>query len=199
MKRRALIAVIGDGSPTGMTQEKILLSEKLGKALISNGYRIICGGLGGVMDAVARGARKSPDYRDGDIVGILPGFDPEDAADSIDIAIPTGLQYARNVVVANADAVIAIGGGAGTLSEIALAWSMNRLVIAYRVDGWSGELADRVLDKRPRYPDIPEDRIYGVSDEIEVLSILERLEKYRKRTKGIVRQSSSTRGDRDEV
>ena len=67
---------------------------------------------------------------------------------------------------------------------------MKRLVIAYRVDGWSGELADRVLDRKPRYPDIPDDRVYGVSDEIEALGFLEKLEKYRKRTKGIVSRTS---------
>lgn len=186
MKKRALIAVIGDGSESALTSEKIELAEKLGEALISSGYRIVCGGLGGIMNAVAKGARNSSKYQDGDIVGILPGFDPEIASDSIDIPIPTGLQYARNIIVSNAHAVVAIGGGAGTLSEIALAWSMKRLVIAYRVDGWSGELADRVLDSRVRYPKISDDRIYGVSSETEVLQILENLERYNKRTKGIV-------------
>jgi len=190
MKKRALVAVIGDGSPSEMNEEKTRLSEDLGEALISNGYRIVCGGLGGVMDAVARGAKKSPNYKEGDLIGILPGFDPDAASDSIDIIIPTGLQYARNIIVANVDAVVAIGGGAGTLSELAMAWSMKRLVIAYRVNGWSGELADRVLDNRPRYPDIPEDRIYGVSNESEALTILENLDMYNKRTKGIVRRIS---------
>lgn len=188
MKKRALVAVIGDGSPSEMTEEKTRLSEDLGEALISNGYRIVCGGLGGVMDAVARGAKKSPNYKEGDLIGILPGFDPDAASDSIDIIIPTGLQYARNIIVANVDAVVAIGGGAGTLSELAMAWSMKRLVIAYRVEGWSGELADRVLDKRIRYSDIPDDRVYGVSSETEVLELLTNLEKYDKRSKGIVRR-----------
>jgi uncharacterized protein (TIGR00725 family) len=189
MKKRPLIAVIGDGSQDTMTEEKTRLSENLGEALISNGYRIICGGLGGVMDSIAKGAKRSSNYQDGDLIGVLPGFDPEDAADSIDIPIATGLQYARNIIIANADAVVAIGGGAGTLSEIALAWSMRRLVIAYRVEGWSGELADKVLDKRVRYPDIPEDRIYGVSKESEVIDILGNLSRYNKRTKGIVRRT----------
>jgi uncharacterized protein (TIGR00725 family) len=188
MNKRVLIAIVGDGSSTKLTEEKIRLSENLGEALISNGYRIVSGGLGGVMDAVARGARRSAEYQEGDIIGILPGFDPEAASDLIDISIPTGLQYARNIIVANADAIVAIGGGAGTLSEIALAWSMKRLVIAYRVEGWSGELADRVLDKRIRYPDIPDDRVYGVSTEIEVLELLTNLEKYNKRAKGILRR-----------
>ena len=188
MKKRPLIAVIGDGSDSSINQEKKQLAEKLGSALISNGYRIICGGLGGVMNAVARGARMSPTYTEGSLIGILPGFDPTDANESVDISIPTGLQYARNIIVANADAVVAIGGGAGTLSEIALAWSLKRLIIGYRVEGWSGELADRKIDNRTRYPNIPDDRIYGVTSETEVIKILENLERYNKRTKGIVRR-----------
>jgi hypothetical protein len=188
MPRRYIIAVVGDASNIGMTEEKTRLSENLGEALVSHGYRILCGGLGGVMEAAARGGRKSPKYKDGDIIGILPGLNPELSSNMIDIPIPTGLQYARNSIVANADAVVAIGGGAGTLSEIALAWSMNRLIVAYRVDGWGGELAGRVLDKRIRYPEIPEDKVYGVSTASEVITILGNLKAHSSRSKGIVRR-----------
>lgn len=189
MTKRAMIAVVGDGSNAQMTEEKTRLSENLGEALVSNGYRIVCGGLGGVMDAVARGAKKSPKYREGDIIGILPGLNPKTASDLIDVPIATGLQYARNGIVANADALVAIGGGAGTLSEIALAWSMKRLVIAYRIEGWSGELAGRVLDNRVRYPEIPDDRVYGVSTEKDVIELLKMLPTYSRRSKGIVRRN----------
>lgn len=78
----------------------------------------------------------------------------------------------RNQVVANSDAVIAIGGGAGTLSEIAFAWMLSRLIIAYEVKGWSGKLANTRLDHRIRYPGIEDDRVFGVRSEEDVLDIL---------------------------
>ena len=84
------------------------------------------------------------------MIGILPGLDATDANPFVDIALPTGLGLARNVlVVASADAVIAIGGRSGTLSEIALAWQLGRPVIA--IDGhggWAAELAGRAVDDR---------------------------------------------------
>jgi len=188
MFRRAMIAIIGDASLESDSPKR-KLAEELGRALISEGYRIVCGGLGGVMEAAGRGARSAPEYKDGDIVGILPGFDPSDADGSIDIPIATGLQYARNVIVANADAIVAIGGGAGTLSEMALAWSMKRLLIAYKVPGWSGELADKKLDRRLRFRDVPDDRVYGVESAREVIEFLGKLDLYKSRTTGIVRRS----------
>ena len=182
--RRWIVAVIGDSS-TSQNDERYLLARKLGTALIDNNYRIITGGLGGIMQAVSEGARESENYKEGDILGILPGFDPDEANSCIDIPIATGLNYGRNAIVANSDAVVAIGGGSGTLSEMAHAWAMRRLVIAYKVRGWSGELAERKLDERPRYSDMPDDRIYGVNTEKETISILKNIEKYNRRTKGI--------------
>lgn len=93
----------------------------------------------------------------------------------VDVAIPTGLDLARNMLVAHADAIVAIGGGAGTLSELALAWQLRRLVIAYRVAGWSGRLADERIDARVRYPELAGDRVYGVDDASEVIALLEGL------------------------
>ena len=84
------------------------------------------GGLGDLPKAIAKGARKSPNYTDGILIAILPGFDPSAADNCVDIVIATGLDEARNLIVANSDAVVAIGGGAGTLSEIAYAWSLKR-------------------------------------------------------------------------
>lgn len=182
--RRWIVAVIGDSS-TSQDDERYLLARKLGKALIDNNYRIISGGLGGIMQAVSEGARESENYKEGDILGILPGFDPDEANSCVDIPIATGLNYSRNTIVANSDAVIAIGGGSGTLSEMAHAWAMRRLVIAYKVRGWSGELADRKLDERHRYPDMADDRIYGVTTEKETISILRNIGKYNRRIKGI--------------
>ena len=94
----------------------------------------------------------------------------------------------RNAIVANADAVIAIGGGAGTLSEIAFAWAMMRLVLACEdVDGWSSKVANTKMDHRVRYDYIPEDMVYGVSNADEVIEILNKyIDKYTKYHKAIV-------------
>ena len=89
-------------------------------------------------------------------------------------------------MVVHSDAVIVIGGSAGTLSEIAMAWSLYRLIIGFRVDGWSGKLADKPVDERDRYPEIENDRVYGVDKADEALELLkELLPKYQKVHHGI--------------
>lgn len=174
------IAVIGDAS-IDLNSEKYELARKLGKSLIDNGYRVVCGGLGGVMEAVSCGACESERKEAGDIIGILPGFGKEFSNEHIDISIPTGLDVLRNMIIANSDAVVAIGGGAGTLSEMAFAWTFYRLIIAYRVDGWSGKLAGLKIDERVRYPEIEDDRVYSVDNETEVINLLsDLLPKYRR-------------------
>lgn len=186
--RRPLIAVIGDSSlvPGG---RKDVLAEQLGRALVDAGCRVLTGGLGGVMEAACRGARLSPAYAAGDTVGVLPGHDPADANAYVDIAIPSGLDHVRNSVVAHADAVIAVGGGAGTLSEICLAWVYKRLVIGLKVDGWSGRLADQPVDDRIRYADQPDDRVFGADTAEQAIAILvERLPRYRAQHRGVRRR-----------
>ena len=177
MNRRKTVAVIGDGDLPEHA-EKYRMAEELGRALVDHGYRVMTGGLGGIMEAASRGARSSACYREGDIIGILPGSIPGAANQYVDISIPTALGTARNLIVAQAEAVVAIGGGAGTLSEMAGAWVMGRLVIGYRVEGWSGELADRKIDPRVRYPSIPDDRVYGVSSADEVIGFLDLIPAY---------------------
>lgn len=170
--RRSLIAVIGDarlepGSVKGV------LAEEIGRALVDAGHRVLTGGLGGVMEAACRGARSSRMYRDGDTVGVVPGHDPGEANAHVDIAIASGLDQVRNSVVAHADAVIAIGGGAGTMSEICLAWIYKRLIIGLRVDGWSGTMAGRRVDGRVRYADRPGDCVYGADSAAGAIALLE--------------------------
>jgi len=180
--RKPLIAVIGDGQvPRGSAEAE--LAEELGRRLVESGFRLLTGGLGGVMEAASRGARGSPSFQPGDTVGLLPGFDPADANPWVDVAIATGLDHLRNGLVASADAVVAVGGGAGTLAELCHAWILKRMVIAFRVAGWSGRVADAPLDPVPRYPDIPDDRIYGVDSPVEVTALLrERLALYGNRS-----------------
>ena len=169
--RRQVIAVIGDASITEDC-ESYVQARRLGTALVDAGFRILTGGLGGVMEAACRGARESSAYREGDIIGVLPGFDPAEANPWTDIAVPTGLDTARNVIVAQADAVIAIGGGAGTLCEMALAWIFKRLLIAFRGPGWAGKLADQLIDERVRYQAVVDDRVYGVDDAAGAIAML---------------------------
>lgn len=182
MNRRPIIAVIGDGALPAGGSTKEQFAERLGAALVSGGYRIVCGGLGGVMEAAGRGAHTSDAYCDGDVIGVLPGSSPDAANAWVDIPLATGLDHARNFIVANSDAVIAVGGGSGTLSELSYAWIMQRLILAYRVPGvlpckdtfsdWSAVLADKKLDNKLRCPDIPGDRIYGIDTPDEALAIL---------------------------
>ncbi len=168
-----VVAVIGDGTaPEG--SEPWRLAEVLGGRLADAGYRILTGGLGGVMEAASRGAARSPAHAPGSVVGVLPGDDPSLANPHVDVAIATGLGHLRNALVARADVVVAIGGGAGTLSEMAIAWIERRLVLAYRTDGWSGRLADTRIDDRPRFSSIPDDQVFGVDSAEEALAIVQR-------------------------
>jgi len=113
IRKRTRIAVIG-GSRAG--RQAVENAFEVGRLIARSGAVVVCGGLGGVMEAACRGAREEG----GLVIGILPGGCPADANPWVDVPIATGLGYTRNsLVVMNADAVIAIDGEYGTLSEIA--------------------------------------------------------------------------------
>jgi uncharacterized protein (TIGR00725 family) len=121
------IAVIGPGRDA--SAEELAAAEEAGAAIADGGATLVCGGLGGVMEAACRGARS----RGGLTVGLLPGTDRSDANGWVVMALPTGLGEGRNaLVVRAADAVVAIGGGWGTLSEIALALRADVPVLGVR-------------------------------------------------------------------
>lgn len=102
------------------------MAEMVGRLLAEGGAILICGGMGGVMAAACRGARAVG----GLTIGVLPGFSARDANPYVDIPIVTGLGEARNlIIVRTAVAIIAIGGEFGTLSEIAFALKLGRLVV----------------------------------------------------------------------
>lgn len=188
MIKKGMISICGNAS-LPESDHRLSLAESLGKRLVDEGYRILTGGLGGVMEAASRGARSSDLYHAGDVIGIIPGYNVEEANEYVDIAIATGMDHLRNQVVSNSDAVVAIGGGAGTMSEIAFAWMLKRLVIAYEVEGWSGKVSNMRIDHRIRYNDIPDDRVYGVNDAEEVVIILcDLLPKYQHHHHGIRRR-----------
>jgi uncharacterized protein (TIGR00725 family) len=113
IRKRIRIAVIG-GSRAG--RQAVDTAFEVGRLIARAGAVVVCGGLGGVMEAACRGAREEG----GLVVGILPGGSPADANPWVDLPIATGLGYTRNsLVVMNADAIIAVDGEFGTLSEIA--------------------------------------------------------------------------------
>lgn len=124
-----IITVIGEGRTTPDISR---LAEQVGRELASLDVQVACGGLGGVMEAVCKGAKSAG----GTTIGILPGTDPTDCNSWVDIPICTGLGYARNIIVARAGrAVIAVGGAYGTLSEIGHALSDGIPVIG--LNTWS--------------------------------------------------------------
>lgn len=120
---RLLIAVVGGST---CSSEEAEWAAAVGRLVAERGAVLVCGGLGGVMEAAARGAKQAG----GLTVGILPGSDADDANPYIDVPLATGMGEMRNaLIVRAAHAVIAIGGGWGTLSEIALAQRIETPVV----------------------------------------------------------------------
>ena len=123
-----MVAVIGDGS---CSSETASLAAEVGRLLAQNGAAVVCGGLGGVMEAACRGAKSEG----GLTIGVLPGRSRRDANPYVDIPVVTGVGEARNViVVSSGQSVIAIRGGFGTLSEIAHALRQGIPVVG--LDSW---------------------------------------------------------------
>jgi uncharacterized protein (TIGR00725 family) len=117
------VAVVGPGEASAA---ELALAEEVAARLVDLGATIVTGGLGGVMEAACRGAKS----RRGLTIGLLPSLDRSEANGWVDVAIATGLGELRNaLIVRTSDALVAIGGGAGTLSEIAFALKLGRPVI----------------------------------------------------------------------
>lgn len=126
MDPQLLIGVIGSRDCDGETYDD---AYRVGRLLAEKGWGVICGGLSGVMEAACRGAFDAG----GLTVGILPGESPDSANEFVRVRIATGMGIARNVVIVrSAEAVIAISGGAGTLSEVAHCLQLGVPVVALR-------------------------------------------------------------------
>jgi uncharacterized protein (TIGR00725 family) len=122
------IAVIGSGA-CAQDSELAALAEEVGRLLAEAGAVLVCGGLGGVMEAASRGAAGAG----GTVIGIVPSASPDDANPHCTHVVATGIGHARNLaVVASGNAVIAIGGEWGTLSEIGFARRLDREVVTLR-------------------------------------------------------------------
>jgi uncharacterized protein (TIGR00725 family) len=125
-RRQLIIGVIGEGD---YGPELYEIAEVAGRLIAQRGAAVVCGGLRGVMEAACRGAVAAG----GTTIGILPGTDRADANPYVTIALPTGMGEARNVLVVRAaDALIAVGGRYGTLSEIALALKLGKPLVGIR-------------------------------------------------------------------
>lgn len=125
------MAYVGVVGPSDASSDERTAAEELGRALAERGHVVVCGGLGGVMAAVSRGAAAAG----GTVVGLLPGTDRAEANPDVTVAIPTGLGELRNaLLVRSSDVVVSVGGSWGTLSEVALAVRTGVPVVA--INGW---------------------------------------------------------------
>ncbi|MFK5925800.1 MAG: TIGR00725 family protein [Desulfuromusa sp.] len=128
LRKKVIIGVIGasNASPHGLDY-----AYQVGRLIAENGAVLVCGGLGGVMEAASRGCVESG----GDVLGILPGSLPGAANPYVTLPIVTDMGHARNIIIAQtADALIAIEGEYGTLSEIAISLKLGKLVV--QLDSW---------------------------------------------------------------
>ena len=128
MKRKPVIAVIGAGKCSKKLRD---MAAEVGKYIAENEGVVVCGGMGGIMEGAAKGAKEA----NGITIGILPTENKGDANEFIDYAIPTGFGEARNIIVVRAaDAVVAFPGKYGTLTEMAFALNLGKPVIS--VNAW---------------------------------------------------------------
>ena len=128
LNRKPVIAVVGAGKCSKKLRD---MAAEVGKYVAENGGVIVCGGLGGIMEGAARGAKEAG----GVTIGILPTDNKDDANEYIDFVIPSGFGEARNMlVIRTADVVIAFPGKFGTLSEMAFAMQAKKPVIS--VNAW---------------------------------------------------------------
>ena len=163
--RRPKIAVIGASSAPTETLESAL---ELGAALAGEGWHLLCGGGGGVMEAACRGFLSVTRSEGQLTIGILPSDEEEWANPFVELTIPTGLGLARNAVIARAaDAVVAVGGCSGTLSEMAFSWQMGRPVVAMvNSGGWAETLGGKAIDDRRN------DTVFPAQDAAQAVSFL---------------------------
>jgi uncharacterized protein (TIGR00725 family) len=139
------VSVVGGGSAT---ETEAATAERVGELLGERGHALVCGGLGGVMAAACRGASGAG----GTTIGILPGEDRAAANPHVDVAVATGLGHARNALVAlNGDAVVAVDGGPGTLSELGFAGVFERPVAGLGTHDAPGVRACETPDEAVSY------------------------------------------------
>ena len=164
---KKIIGFIGS-SDSLCTQQMYGFVYDLAFRLAQRGYSIVCGGLGGVMEAAAKGVTDAQNTQANSIC-IIPQASAHHANQYCHYVIPTGMDRARNMLIINtAHLLVAIGGGAGTLSEIALAWQQNKTSIAITAfPGWAQKLAGQTLDSKNQARIIPASTIQQALELIE--------------------------------
>jgi uncharacterized protein (TIGR00725 family) len=160
-----LIGVIGSSKAT---KEVRKAAFEVGWCILKAGFSLICGGLTGVMEAACKGGAMEAGEHSGRIIGILPGTVKNEANPYVDIVIPSGIGYARNMIIACAsDAIIAVSGGSGTLTELSMAWQYGKPIIVMQgLPGITGELIGKSLDNRRK------DTIIGAKNAEQAISLI---------------------------
>lgn len=166
--RKPIIGVIGPNQPV-CSREIYDFGLLLGRRLVDDGYIVACGGMFGIMESVCKGARNSPLYVTGSTIGFIPSVDKNTANPFCDIVVPTGMGLARNILLVNtSDLLIAVGGGAGTLSEISYAWQTGKVVLCCtQFPGWSADLAGKALDDRMEQLLVAVNSLEQICDELK--------------------------------
>jgi uncharacterized protein (TIGR00725 family) len=141
-----IIGVIGSSAADAGLEA---LAEAVGREIGRSGCSLVCGGLGGVMTAACRGMKRLSPPAAGITIGILPGTEKGEANPFVDLVIPSGIGFARNTIITlTADGVVAVGGGAGTLTEIAYAWKFGRpIAVVVPGGGWADVMGERRIDE----------------------------------------------------
>jgi len=162
--KKIQVAIVGD---YGAGEKEYEFAYETGKLLAEKDIILLTGGKGGVMEAAGKGSME----KGGLVVGILPTAFPGDSNEFCSIRIATGLGHGRNAIIASsADIVIAIGGKAGTLTEIGYAWVFDKPIIAVKgFGGWSEELAGKIIDDRTHKPTISVNSLAELKSELEAL------------------------------
>jgi uncharacterized protein (TIGR00725 family) len=160
MSRRVQISVVGSDGDS-CTYAASRAAYRVGRAIAKEGATVVCGGLGGVMEAASRGALEAG----GHSVGIVPSADSAQANRYCDFVIATGMGKSRNFVVAySGDAMVVVGGGAGTLTEVAAAYQAGIPVVAVKgtggvADAWGGRYIDKRRTRMVLRESNPEDAV----------------------------------------
>ncbi|MFW9772411.1 MAG: TIGR00725 family protein [Candidatus Thorarchaeota archaeon] len=161
---KGIISIIGASEIDNKTKK---LTIELGRLLAENKYAIVCGGLTGVMESICRGVKENG----GLTIGVIPFIEKSAANRYVDIVIPVPFSQARNIVVVlTGDVCVAIGGKAGTLSELCFAWIYQKPIIALsNIQGWSSKVSNQKLDDRRS------DKIYGLETPGQVIEKIDEL------------------------
>ena len=173
--RKKIIVVVGSAKCNAGVAR---IAQELGKQLCDSNFRVATGGLGGVMEAVLAGVYRSDKYKEGDTIGVLPAYNSKLANDYVDIVVPSGLGFSRNtILVSMGVAVVAISGGAGTLSEISLAYQLHKPIILIRSSGGWAQKISNLVDQSGSLDHRKNSLVESVSSVSEAIGYLKKITK----------------------